>query len=179
MSDFAVWITNLDPNTTMDELRQRAATDAAARRVFQTMTVNELLFGEFTTKPPAHSSGPMATMDTYLESVRTALEVLGAADERVVSEGELLERVGGDVELVRRAVRRLVEGSSILEFQHGAQRFYSAPRRIRAGWPGEPTPIDPDHVIALMSAVTGEPLDAEQQEGVGPQNFSNQQMLSD
>ena len=166
------WVGTLDPGSTVAELRERAAADAGARRLFQIMTVNELLGFESvdlqsmgaqptaTTAPQPPQPVQTKTLepfDHYLESVLTTLQALGAEDERVVTKEELILRAGGDRGAVERAIDALASGCSILAF---GDSLFSTPRTIRAALPPAlPEPMSGPRELRLVSAITGERLE--------------------
>ena len=151
LQDAFLWLQTRPPDCTIASLRDRANSDPATRRIFNTMTIAEFLFEDAV--PPVES-GPLDSLDAYVESVRTALRSCGAIDERVISEVQLLERVGGDPSVARQAIKELVEGCSILSYVGG---FYALPVQVRAGWPRPPARID-GRELRPVSALNGEPI---------------------
>ena len=91
-------------------------------------------------------------IDCYVVAVRTVFQELGATDERVVSDAEIVERVGGDRLLARSALEKLIAGNCLLAFSGG---YYSTPLEVRAG--PKLVPLRGQERLELVSAVDGSP----------------------
>lgn len=91
-------------------------------------------------------------IDCYVVAVRTVFQELGATDERVVSDAEIVKRVGGDRSLARSALDKLIAGNCLLAFPGG---YYSTPLEVRAG--PKLVPLRGQERLELVSAVDGSP----------------------